>query len=114
MKVQHVLCPLAALLDSDEKVYGMSSYSDQSEEEDMKRSSAVRWTLMLIWLVSFVLAIMGVVKAFSCGAVDTNFGLTGTGWGVIILVLGLLVTPLGGMLGIAFAIGGSCRLPGLV
>ncbi len=116
MKAQHVLCPLAALLDQEEEkpnVYG-GGYDGAGGAmplvplQPAQPNPTVVWVLALIWLLSFVLALVGMFKAFSCGAASTNFGLTGTGWGVIILVLGLLITPIGGLLGIAFAIGGSC------
>jgi uncharacterized membrane protein len=104
MKAKHVLCPLVALLDKDEE----KTYGAGHDGKVVQYNPTMVWVMTLIWLVSFVLAIVGMFKAFSCGAVSTNFGLTGTGWGVIILVLGLLITPIGGLLGVAFAIGGTC------
>jgi len=106
MKAQHVLCPLAAILDrEDEKTYGGTP---AVPTHLIQPDPTVVWILALIWLLSFVLALAGMFKAFSCGSVSTNFGLTGTGWGVIILVMSLLLTPVGGLLGIAFAVGGTC------
>jgi hypothetical protein len=114
MKAQHVLCPLAALLDQEEEQTYGAHYDGTGSVVPMvplqpaKPNPTVVWVMGLIWILSFVLALVGMFKAFSCGAVSTNFGLTGTGWGVIILVLGLLITPVGGLLGITFAIGGTC------
>jgi len=114
MKPQHVLCPLVALLDHSQEEENQRTYGGSCATGTQPiplvpiQNPTTVWVVALIWFVSFVLALVGMFKAFSCGAVSTNFGLTGTGWGVIILVLGLLVTPVGGLLGIAFAIGGSC------
>ncbi len=98
-----LLCPLAAVSgaidDKEERVYGASQNA---------AGQGVVVAVALIWIISVLLAIVGMVKAFSCGGTPTNMGLTGTGWGAIILVLGILVTPVGGLLGIIFAIGGRC------
>ena len=105
MKLQHVLCPLAALLDNKDDAFTYGGKNNGTEP--VQPNPAVVYVLSLIWLFSFVLALVGMFKAFSCGAYSTNFGLTGTGWGVIILVLGFLITPVGGLFGVAFAVGGS-------
>lgn len=107
--MQHVLCPLAAILDQKQREDDAAVYGAQNMPlVPLRPNTATVWIMALVWFVSFVLALVGMFKAFSCGPVSTNFGLTGTGWGVIILVLGLLVTPVGGLLGIAFAFGGAC------
>lgn len=114
MKAQHFLCPVAALLEDKESSDEQKRYYGANKNDAASTNDAqIKNFMGLIWIISFILSLVGMFKAFSCGSNPTNFGLTGTGWGVIILVLGLLVTPVGGLLGISFAIAGSCMsVPG--
>lgn len=102
MNTKHLLYPMPSLLaQSDDNLYSANKYGPLE--------SRVSQTVMtVIALMAIVLAVTGMFKAFSCGSMATNFGLTGTGWGVIILVLALYNSPTGGLLGLAFMIGGSC------
>jgi hypothetical protein len=105
--METLLCPLAAALrrgrDDDEKsrLYGGNG------------AGAVVGTIAILILVCFVLSLVGMVKAFGCGSAPTSLGLTGTGWGALILVMVLLLPPIGSLLGLAFALTGKC-LPELV
>lgn len=106
-----VLCPLLSYAlksnsntnttNKEDKVYG----GDGSTTSAM----AILTTIGIIILVCFVLALVGMVKAFGCGASPTSMGLTGTGWGALILVLVILVPPLGSLLGLVYAIAGKCQ-----
>ena len=99
-----VICPLAAALkeklrsDEDQRVYGDRNAG----------ASALVGTIFLVILICFVLALVGMVKAFGCGSSPTSMGLTGTGWGALILVLVLLLPPIGSILGLIYAVGGHC------
>lgn len=118
MKPQHILCPIVALLDrssSNENEKAASTYGAVNPVTmtlDLPNPVTV-WIMAVMWIIFLMFALVGMSKAFSCGSAMTNFGLTGTGWGVIILVLGLVMTPVGGLFGIAFALGGGC-MPGLL
>ena len=98
-----VVCPLVAALrsklrdDEDQKLYGGDG-----------GAAAIAGTVLVVILVCFVLALVGMVKAFGCGSAPTSMGLTGTGWGALILVLVLVLPPIGSILGLVFAIGGHC------
>lgn len=103
MEACDVMCPLASLLreklrdnEENKRVYGGDG------------GAAVVGTVMLVILVCFVISLVGMVKAFGCGSAPTSMGLTGTGWGALILVLVLLLPPIGSLLGVIFALGGKC------
>lgn len=109
MKPQHILCPIVALLDNDERAtttYGAAVNPVTMTLDIPNTTQSV--LISVVWIIFLIFTLVGMSKAFSCGSAMTNFGLTGTGWGVIILVLGLVMTPVGGLFGIAFAIGGGC------
>lgn len=72
-------------------------------------SSKLYKVLGITIIVCFVLALAGIIKAFGCGSESTSMGLTGTGWGILILVLVVFLPPVGSILGIAFALAGHCR-----
>ena len=106
--METILCPLATLLrardDEDRRLYaGMQ----------ITGPAGVVGTIAIVILVCFVLALVGMVKAFGCGSSPTSLGLTGTGWGALILVLVLLLPPIGSLLGLMVALTGKC-LPELV
>jgi len=113
MKPEHLLCPIAAMVDSktsdeSEQVYGAAHGTAVPMTVIQKPSDATVALIVIAWLVCIVAALVGMFRAFGCGTMPTNFGMTGTAWGVMILILGLLLPPVGGVLGIAFAAGGTC------
>lgn len=92
--------------DSGERLYGESASSE---------SAAVG---VLVWVIVIgLICVFGVVplaKAFQCGPNTTALGLTGTTWGVIILV-SLLVAPwiFGLFLGALYLTVGRCAISSL-
>lgn len=99
-----IICPLPGVLKHyrEHQLYG--SNNDESRETFLKVAG-------ITVLVCFFLALGGLIKAFSCGGWPTSLGLTGTTWGVLILILVILVPPLGSALGLIFAFGGRCAIP---
>lgn len=112
MEACDVMCPLASLLreklkknEENQRVYGSTQPT---------AALAILGTVMIVFFVCFIISLVGMVKAFNCGAAPTSLGLTGTGWGALILILVLLVPPVGSILGVMFAFGGNCITPELV
>lgn len=108
-----VLCPLLsyALKSNNSNIINTTNKEDKVYGGDGSTESAmaILSTIGIIILVCFVLALVGMVKAFGCGGSPTSMGLTGTGWGALILVLVILVPPLGSLLGLVYAIAGKCQ-----
>lgn len=104
MRARHFLCPLSVLVDNEEeRVYGANGL-----ELPRKPPAALMLVVTLILMFAIIASLVGMFKAFGCGDSQTNFGLTGTGWGVLMVIMLLFATPAGGILGLAFAIGGKC------
>jgi hypothetical protein len=71
------------------------------------------WALVAAILIAVLmlgfLIIVPMAKAFNCGPRPTTVGLTGTTWGVILLLCLLFAQPIGIVLGVIFLIAGKCK-----
>ena len=107
-----VLCPLLSYLLKSKNINNNTANKDDDNvygDAATTNAMTILSTIGIIILVCFVLALVGMIKAFSCGSSSTSMGLTGTGWGALILVLVILVPPLGSLLGLIYAIAGKCQ-----
>lgn len=99
--------PLVGALDGirgrdrrEERVYGGDIWEP---------SPAVLLIILIAFLSAFILWIMGMLKAFKCGTRTTNLGGTGSTWGLVILIFGLVTGPVGILLALIFLVAGGCQ-----
>ena len=121
----------AGLLIASPLWYGISKWVDENMErrEKQKKETNVygnaatmpkgaayvppTWAIVAAVLIAVLmlgfLVIVPMGRAFNCGPRPTTIGLTGTTWGIILLLCLLFAQPLGILLGVIFLIAGRCK-----
>ena len=93
----------------NDRLYGDDNPSDEKDQELIDYMKANLLPVIIVGVVILVVGtILPVMKGFKCGDAPTSLGMTGKSWGIILLILSLLATPLGWIFGIIFLIFGKC------